>query len=332
MRGINEQSGGTRVCGVGGYRPARVVFNKEISAAIDSTDEWIQQRSGITSRRFAGPDETIVSMAVAAGQDALAHAGVAPDRVGAVLVATMSNLRQSPTAAPEVAHRLGAPAAAAFDLGAACAGFCYGVAIADSLIRSGTAEYVLVIGSERMSDIVDPRDRSTAFLFGDGAGAVLVGPSTQPEIGPVVWGSDGAAHDLIGHTDSWASLRDGTGSWPTLRMAGPEVFRWALREVPPVARAAVVNAGLTVSDLAAFVPHQANMRIIDRVAQSLELPPSVVIARDIETTGNTVAASVPLALHALLENAAAPQGNALLTGFGAGLTYAALVIRLPAPR
>jgi 3-oxoacyl-[acyl-carrier-protein] synthase-3 len=317
---------------VGAYRPERIVFNKEICEPIGSTDEWIQQRSGIVSRRFAGPDETIVSMGAAAGRNALAHAGVAPDRVGAVLVASMSNLRQSPAAAPELAHRIGATSAAAFDVSAACAGFCYALAVADSLVRAGTSTYVLVIGTERMSDIIDPLDRGTAFLFGDGAGAMLVGPSETREIGPVVWGADGSKAGLIAHNDSWLALRDNLGTWPTMRMAGQEVFRWALQEMPPVARAAVVDAGLTKADQAAVVPHQANMRIIDRMAQALGLPPSVVIARDIETAGNTSAASVPLALDTLLADPdTAPRGNALLTGFGAGLSHAAMVITIPPP-
>ena len=325
--------GGARVCSVGAYRPERVVYNKEICEPIDSTDEWIQQRSGIVSRRYASPAETIVDMAVCAGRAALARAGIPPAAVGAVLVASMSHLWQSPAAAPEVAHRLGAHDAGAFDVSAACAGFCYALAVADSLVQVGSARYVLVIGSERMTDIIDPRDRSTAFLFGDGAGAMLVGPSPTPEIGPVVWGADGAGRGLIAHDESWLSLRERPGAWPVMRMAGPEVFRWALREMPPVARAAVADAGLSVSDLAAFIPHQANARIIDKMAQSLGLPPSVVIARDIETAGNTSAASIPLAMDTLLADPdTAPQGRALLAGFGAGLSHACLVITLPPAR
>ncbi|MDG4794579.1 beta-ketoacyl-ACP synthase 3 [Micromonospora sp. WMMD1082] len=325
---------GARVSGIGGYRPARVVHNKEICERIRSSDEWIQQRSGIVSRRFAGDDETVVSMGVQAARRALAHAGVEPHEVDTVIVASMSYLRQSPAAAPEIAKLIGAESAAAFDVAAACAGFCYALAVGASLVRSGVSEQVLVIGAEKMTDIIDPADRSTAFLFADGAGAALVGPSDENTVGPVVWGSDGGGKDLIGHSDSWLSLRDRSAPWPWMRMAGPEVFRWVIQSMLPVASSAVREAGLTVADLTAFVPHQANLRIIDRLAAGLRLPPSVVVARDVETSGNTSAASIPLAIEALLlsERAASAAGGlALLAGFGAGLAHAAMVIALPPP-
>ncbi|GAB3823470.1 beta-ketoacyl-ACP synthase III [Dactylosporangium cerinum] len=321
---------GSRIRGVGVYRPPRVVYNDEICGPIDSTDEWIRQRSGIVCRRFAGPEETVVSMGVAAGADALERAGIGPDRVDAVLVASMSYLEQSPPAGPEIAHRIGVRGAAAFDIGAACAGFCHALAVADALIRGGSARHVLVIGSERMTDVIDPKDRSTAFLFADGAGAVLVGPAEEPGIGPVVWGADGAKRDLIAHDESWLAVRGKPDFWPWMRMAGPEVFRWAIQEMAPVARNAVQSAGLTVADLAAFVPHQANVRIINKLAAALQLPEPVVVARDVERSGNTSAASIPLALETLLaDNAVTPGGLALLVGFGAGLSHAAMVVRLP---
>lgn len=325
---------GARVTGIGGYRPARVVHNKDICEAIDSSDEWIQQRSGIVSRRFAGDDETVVTMGAEAARRALAHAGVPAHEVDTVIVASMSYLRQSPAAAPEIAKLIGAGSAAAFDVGAACAGFCYALAVAASLVRSGTSGRVLVIGAEKMTDIIDPSDRGTAFLFGDGAGAALVAPSDQDAVGPVVWGSDGGGKDLIGHSDSWLSLRDRSAPWPWMRMAGPEVFRWAIGSMVPVASSAVLEAGLTVDDLTAFVAHQANGRIIDRLAAGLRLPSSVLVARDVETSGNTSAASIPLAIEALLSSergASAAGGHALLAGFGAGLAHAAMVIALPPP-
>ncbi|UWP87560.1 beta-ketoacyl-ACP synthase 3 [Dactylosporangium fulvum] len=324
-----RRAGGARLLGVGAYRPERVVTNDEICAAIDSSDAWIRQRSGIVSRRHANPDETVVSMAVAAGREALAAADVPADRVDAVVVASMSNLQQSPPIGPEIACRVGAGAAAAFDLGAACAGFCHALAVADALVCAGTARHVLVIGSERMTDIIDPADRSTAFLFGDGAGAVLVGPHSRPGIGPVVWGSDGSRSNLIAHPESWLSVREKPDFWPTMRMMGQEVFRWAIQEMTPVARSAVDEAGLTVADLAAFVPHQANLRIVDKLAAALDLPPAVRVARDVVSSGNTSAASVPLALHTMLQEDDPPRGHALLTGFGAGLSYSALVVELP---
>ncbi|MDG4801387.1 beta-ketoacyl-ACP synthase III [Micromonospora sp. WMMD980] len=321
---------GSRIRGVGAYRPARVVHNDEICGPIDSTDEWIRQRSGIVSRRFAGPDDTVVSMATRAADGALRHAGVTAESIDVVIVATMSYLYQSPAAGPQVADLLGARRAAAFDLGAACAGFCAALAVADGLVRSGSADRVLVVGSERMTDIIDPKDRSTAFLFADGAGAVVVESSGSTGIHQVVWGADGGRSGVIGHEGSWARTRDDPGFWPVMRMAGPEVFRWAISEVAPVAGEAVRAAGLTVDDLAAFVPHQANVRIIDRIAGSLGLPASVVVSRDVEHSGNTSAASIPLAMETLVSAGRVPSGGlALLSGFGAGLTHASLVARLP---
>lgn len=321
---------GARVLGVGAYRPARVVGNDEVAGPIDSSDEWIRRRSGIAARRFAAPDETVVGMAAAASVKALAQAGVAPSSVDTVLLASMSHREQSPPAAPRVAHLMGAAAAGAMDVGAACAGFCHALAAADSLIRSGSSRYVVVVGSERMSDIVDPTDRGTAFLFGDGAGAVVVGPSAEPGIGPVVWGSEGGRQEAIAHSSPWPAVGAAAAAPPTLRMDGPAVFRWAVATVPRTARAALDAAGLTPDDLAAFVPHQANLRIIEGAAAALRLPPHVVIARDIVRAGNTSAASIPLAMEELLARGAVPRGGmALLVGFGAGLAHAAQVVALP---
>ncbi|MER7188154.1 beta-ketoacyl-ACP synthase 3 [Streptomyces hyaluromycini] len=321
---------GSRILGVGAHRPARVVSNAEVAAAIDSSDEWIRRRSGIATRRFAAPDESVVEMATAASLKALAQAGVAPDAVDTVLLASMSQLEQSPPAAPRVAHRIGARAAGALDVGAACAGFVHALATADSLIRSGNSRHVVVVGSERMSDIVDPTDRGTAFLFGDGAGAVVVGPSAEPGMGPVVWGSAGDRHEAIAHSRPWPAPGAPVATAPTLRMDGPTVFRWAVATVPAAARAALGAAGVAAADLAAFVPHQANLRIVEAAATALRLPPHVVVARDIVRTANTSAASIPLAMEELLARGAVPRrGLALLVGFGAGLGHAAQVVALP---
>ncbi|SFB98401.1 beta-ketoacyl-ACP synthase III [Streptomyces aidingensis] len=322
---------GSRILGIGAYRPTRLVGNETVAAGIDSSDEWIRKRSGITTRRFAGDGETVINMAVDAGLKALAGGGVAPEAVDVVLLATMSHLEQSPPAAPRVAHGLGAATAGAMDIGAACAGFCYALGVADSLIRSGAAAHVVVVGSERMSDLVSPADRGTAFLFGDGAGAVVLGPADEPGIGPVAWGAEGGGHGLIAHSAPWTGLRrDPAVEWPTLRMAGPEVFRWAVHTAPLVARRALERAGLTPADIAAFVPHQANARIIDAVARELRLAENVVVAREVVSMGNTSAASVPLALEDLTGRGEVPSGGrALLVGFGAGLVHAAQVVTLP---
>ena len=321
---------GSRIIGVGAYRPGRVVHNAELVDLIDSSDEWIRRRSGIETRRYGAPDETVVSMAVAASLKALAQAGVAAEAVDMVLLATMSHLEQSPAAAPEIAHLMGARSAAAMDVSAACAGFCHALALADSLVRSGASRHVVVVGSEKMSDIIDPRDRGTAFLFGDGAGAVVIGPAAAPGIGPVVWGSDGEHKSAIAHSGSWLGLREGETTWPTLRMNGPSVYRWAVGTVPEAGRQALTAAGIEQSDLAAFIPHQANLRIVDAAATALRLPPYVAVARDVTDTGNTSAASIPLAMERLLAQGAVDSGGlALLVSFGAGLTHAAMVVALP---
>ncbi|HEX5113936.1 MAG TPA: beta-ketoacyl-ACP synthase III [Pseudonocardiaceae bacterium] len=326
---VKQVTCGARIVSVGAYRPDRVVSNDEVCALVDSTDEWVRRRSGIESRRFAGRDENVVTMAVAAGRSALARAGIAPSRVDTVIVATMSHLEQTPAAAPQVADRLGSRAAA-FDVNSACAGFCVALGTADALVRAGTAEYVLVIGADKMTDIIDPRDRSTAVLFGDGAGAVVVGPG-EPGIRPVAWGSDGSGRDMIAHSAPWTALRDDpTAEWPTMRMAGQSVFRWATREAPATARTALKMAGMTVADLVAFIPHQANIRITEAIAKALELPDRVAVAQDVRTAGNTSAASIPLAMEQLLSTQDdLSGGQALLVGFGAGLTQAALVVELP---
>jgi 3-oxoacyl-[acyl-carrier-protein] synthase III len=319
---------GSRILGIGVHRPPRVVGNDEIAPRIGSTDAWIRQRSGIVTRRFAGPGETIVTMAAEAARKAAAQAGVDPGDIDLVLLASMSFLEQAPAAAPRVARLLGGNAAG-MDVSAACAGFCYGLATADALVRAGTVRHVVVVGSERMSDIVDPEDRGSAFLFGDGAGAVVVGPTRTPGVGPVVWGSEGEGHRMIAHDRSWLDTRDVPGPWPTLRMAGPEVFRWATRVVPEVSRRALLAAGVGVTDLAAFIPHQANARIVDSAVRSLGLAPHTAVARDVVRSGNTSAASIPLAMDDLSSRGEAAGGPALLVGFGAGLTYAAQVVTLP---
>ena len=319
------------ILGLGGYRPRRVVPNSEIVEAIDSSDEWIQQRSGIKARRFAGPDESVQMMSVAAARQAMERAGIAAEQIDVVIVATVSHLLQTPAVATAIAYELGMNRPAAFDISAACAGFCHGVALANDLIRGGTAKHALVIGVERLSDITDPTDRGTAFIFADGAGAAVVGPSEEPGIGPVLWGSDGEQFDLIRQRDDWRDvLRDGRAAIPALTMKGNPVFRWASYEMAKVAQAALDAAGVSVDELDVFCPHQANNRITDAMARAMKLPDRVRIARDIVDQGNTSAASVPLALDRMMAEGDARSGDlALLIAFGAGLAYAAQVVRVP---
>ena len=320
----------TRIYAYGAARGENAVPNDDLIGPIDSSDEWIRQRTGIVTRVRADKGTTAIDLASDAAAEAITRSGVDPAEVDAVIVATISNPKQTPSVSAIVADRIGANPAAAYDLNAACAGFAYGVAQADALIRAGSARYAVVVGAEKLSDIVDPTDRSISFLLGDGAGAAVIGPSDDPGIGPTVWGSDGSRADAVGMNSTLTQFRDGEVPWPTLRQEGPTVFRWAVWEMVKVARQALEEAGVEASDLAAFIPHQANMRIIDEFAKQLKLPDTVVIARDIETTGNTSAASIPLATHRLLEEHPELSGGlALQIGFGAGLVFGAQVVVLP---
>jgi 3-oxoacyl-[acyl-carrier-protein] synthase III len=321
------------ILGLGGYRPRRVVDNAEICTLIDSSDEWIRTRSGIIERRWASADETVQMMSVAASRKALERSGIEPAQIDTVIVSTVTHLHQTPAVATSIAAELGATGAAAFDISAACAGFCYATAMADSFVRSGISKYVLIIGVERLSDMTNKSDRSTAFLFADGAGAAVIGASQTPGIGPVVWGSDGDQGGLIGQTHAWDNalqVESQVATWPTLRMEGNPVFKWASYTMAKTAAEALDAAGVRPDDLDVFAPHQANMRITDAMFRALKLPADVVVARDIAYQGNTSAASIPLAIEALLESGEAKSGDTcLIIGFGAGLVYAGQVIVLP---
>jgi 3-oxoacyl-[acyl-carrier-protein] synthase-3 len=333
MTTLSSTTGATHaaILGVGSYRPSLVIPNADIVDEIDSSDEWIQQRSGIRSRRWATPEETVQVMSVAASRKALERAGVAPEQVDCVVVATVSHMMQTPAVATAVAHELGTNKAAAFDISAACAGFCHGIAMAADMVRAGSAGHVLVIGVERLSDITDRSDRGTAFIFADGAGAAVVGPSDVEGIGPVAWGSDGEQFDLIRQREDWRDVvASGEPQMPHLIMQGNAVFRWAAFAMAKVGQEALDKAGIAAEDLDVFVPHQANMRITDALARSMKLPEHVRIARDIAEQGNASAASIPLALDRMIEEGEARSGDtALLIAFGAGLAYAAQVVTVP---
>ncbi|MBG6107975.1 beta-ketoacyl-ACP synthase III [Frigoribacterium sp. CG_9.8] len=329
---LNQTHGAqfTRIYSYGAARGDLIVPNDELIGPIDSSDEWIQQRTGIITRTRASAGILAVDLATDAAREAIEKSGVTADLIDLVIIATISNVQQSPSMAAVVADRVGSNPAAAYDTNAACAGFSYAVTQADALIRSGAAHYALVIGAEKLSDVVDPTDRSISFLLGDGAGAVVIGPSDTPGIAPAVWGSDGSKADAVGMNSTLTNFRDGNTEWPTLRQEGQTVFRWAVWDMAKVAKQALDAAGITAADLAAFIPHQANMRIIDEFAKQLKLPESVMIARDVATTGNTSAASIPLATHRLLaEHPELSGGLALQIGFGAGLVFGAQVVVLP---
>jgi 3-oxoacyl-[acyl-carrier-protein] synthase-3/beta-ketoacyl ACP synthase len=313
--------------GLGSYRPQRVVTNDEICEVLDSSDEWIQSRSGIRTRRYADEDETLVEMATRAAEAALEASRVGAADLGTVIVATSSHAQHTPAAAPLVADRLGSRAAS-FDVSAGCAGFCHALSVASDLVRGGSARYVLVIGVERLSRFMDPTDRSTAFIFADGAGAVVVGAAEEAGIGPVAWGSDGSQSHVITQQPSCPDIDHDHPM--VVRMEGTAVFRWAPFAMADVAREAVDGAGLAISDLDAFIPHQANLRITETLARNLKLPEGIAIARDVQDSGNTSAASVPLAIEAMVRQGEAHPGDtALLIAFGAGLSYASQVVTLP---
>jgi 3-oxoacyl-[acyl-carrier-protein] synthase III len=311
---------GARILGLGSYRPRRRVTNDDLAKVMDTNDEWIQSRVGIAERRWASEDETLVEMAVAAGGKAIAASGLALDDIDLVIVASASLRVPIPGIGPQVAHRLGIPRPGAFDLNAGCAGFCYALGMASDAIRSGDARNVLVVGVERLTDVTDMTDRTTAVIFADGAGAAVLGPSDEPGVGPVAWGSDG---------DQYTAIEIAAGR-STMTMAGQAVYRWATTKLTETLTEAMDKAGVTAADIDVFAPHQANLRIIESMVKKLGFGEDTVVARDIVQSGNTSAASVPLALTALLESGEAKSGDlALVLGYGAGLTFAGQVLRLP---
>ena len=327
----NEGSKFSKILSLGAARGELIVSNEEIAGPIDSSDEWIRQRTGVIQRRRSSGSENTIDLATRASLEALDSSGISASAIDAVIVATISNPVQTPSLAALLADRVGVSPAAAFDISAACAGYTYGIAQADALIRSGAAKHVLVVGAEKLSDFAKEDDRTISFLLGDGAGAAIGGPSSSVGIGPTTWGSDGSKWGSVGMDRPLReAFEDPAGKFPTLRQDGQTVFRWAVWEMAKVAKEALEKSGLVADELAAFVPHQANMRIIDELAKQLQLPEHVLIARDIETTGNTSAASIPLAMHRLLqEHPEAAGGLALQIGFGAGLVYGAQVVILP---
>lgn len=328
--------------GIGAYRPQRVVSNDEVCQVLDSSDEWIFERSGIRNRRWISGDETLRSISVAAGDRALRNSGVDPSQIGALILATSSWPMLTPHGAPIVASDLGMNGIPAFDLTSGCGGFGYGLGVATDMIRSGSAEYVLLIGAETMTIGIDPTDRGTAFIFGDGAGAVVIGPSQDNGISPTVWGSDGenagAIQQDVNFIEYMQRAQDLQGTDPevepvgrmSLRMEGPRVFRWAAVTLPRALSTALDVAGVSKDDIEVFIPHQANARINELMKKNLGLADDIPMAGDIENTGNTSAASIPLAMEEMLATGKAKGGQlALLLAFGAGLSYAGQVVTLP---
>jgi 3-oxoacyl-[acyl-carrier-protein] synthase III len=318
-----------KILSVGSATPSRVIDNEFLLQYIDSSDEWITQRTGISERRWIGEGENIETLSITAATSAIERSGITPEQIDAVIVSTISHYHQTPALAPKLANLLGIGDAAAYDISAACAGFSYGLAQAEALIRGGQAHYVLLVAGETISEITDLTDRGTAFLFGDGAGAVVVGPSETNGIGPVVWGSDGAQEGTIWQTNDWhAAVK--AGEFPKLGMNGQAVFKWATSFIAKAAKKCLEEAGIAPEDLDVFIPHQANNRITDTLLRYLKLPENVVVARTIQHLGNNSAATIPMAMDALLTSGEAKSGQtALIIGFGAGLVYSGQVITLP---
>ena len=312
---------GSQIVALGHYQPSRVVTNDELAQLVDTNDAWIRDRVGVVTRRIAD-SETVADMASAAAEKALANAGLTAADIDLVVVATCTAIDRSPNVACRVAARLGIAAPGAYDINTACSGFSYALGTVDHAVRAGAARNALVIGAEKLSDFTNWTDRSTCIIFGDGAGAAVVtatGGNEPAGIGPVVWGSVPDKSDAV-RIEGWR---------PYIEQEGQSVFRWATTALAPLALQACERAGVDPTEIAAFVPHQANARIIDGIAKRLGMPDAIV-AKDIVESGNTSAASVPLALSKLVERREIPSGApVLLFGFGGGLTYAGQVVRCP---
>jgi 3-oxoacyl-[acyl-carrier-protein] synthase-3 len=322
---------GARILGLGSTQPDDVVTNDDLARRIETNDQWIRERVGIVSRRIAPESLSLVDMASDAGTRAVKDAGLEPGDIDTTIVATCTMPDTIPNAAAQTAERIGIHAGAAFDLNAACAGFCYGLATAADLVRAGSARRVLVIGAEKLSDWLDWDDRSTAIIFADGAGAAVVGAAEDVEsvgIGPVAWGSDGRLAEAINIHHDRRSRAGGA-----LHQEGQAVFRWATTQIAPVALRAIELAGLAPADIDVLVPHQANLRIVEAVAKRLRAKGArddLRVADDIVHSGNTSSASIPLALdHMRAEGRVRSGDTVLLVGFGAGLSYAGQVVRFP---
>jgi 3-oxoacyl-[acyl-carrier-protein] synthase-3 len=311
-----------RLIGLGAALPATTVSGAELATPFGRSADWIQARTGIRALRRLGEGEDLLDLAGNAAAAALAHGGLDAEQVDLVIATSCSTASGAPAIGGRLVERLGARGAGWLDLNAACSGFCYAIATGDAMIRTGTARHVLVVAAEQMSALLDPADLGTSIIFGDGAGAALLGPASSSgsvDIGPIAWGSDGSQASMIAFDDSDKYLQ----------MNGQGVFRWAIQTVPHLAARACELAGVAPADIDVVVPHQANLRIIESVVQRAGLSHALV-ATDVTDCGNSSSASIPIALTRLVDSGRAKAGQlALLLGFGAGLAWAGQVIRLP---
>ncbi|TEB05519.1 3-oxoacyl-(acyl-carrier-protein) synthase 3 protein 1 [Pelotomaculum schinkii] len=324
------------IIGVGAYLPDRVLTNDELQKMVDTNDQWIRTRSGIKERRIASPELATSDLAVIAGERALADAGVAPEELGLIIVATNTPDTIFPATACLVQDRLGAVKAAAFDLAAGCTGFVYALATGSQFITSGTYKKVLVIGAECLSRIVNWEDRKTCVLFGDGAGAVVLSPVPAGNgILSFTLRSDGSKGQLLsvpaGGSRQPATRETVDQKLHTIHMDGQEVFKFAVRVMGKAALEVLAAAGLNRSDIDYFIPHQANIRIIESAAKRLNLSMDKVLV-NLDRYGNTSTASIPLALTEAVQDGRIKQGDHIvMVGFGAGLTWGATVIKWGSP-
>ena len=320
------------LAGTGSYAPSRVVTNDELSRQLETSDEWIRERTGIRERRIAGPTETNACMALAAAQQVLRDTGLAPADIGAVIVATCTPDRLLPSQACDLQALLGAKNAAAFDVGAACTGFMYALHVAEGLVAAEQADNVLVAATEKLSTIVDWTDRTTAVLFGDGAGATLVRRATNGRgILGTYMKSDGTLADLLyrptGGADHPPDAQMLADRSHYLTMSGREVFKAAVRSMADASDRALARAGLTSGDLDLMIPHQANIRIIESTAKHAGVPMDKVFV-NVDRYGNTSAASVAIALDEAVRAGRLVAGmKVMLVAFGAGFTWASMVVQ-----
>jgi 3-oxoacyl-[acyl-carrier-protein] synthase III len=323
------------VCGIGAWLPPRVMTNDEIAKRMDTSDEWIRTRTGIRARRFASSGEPTSYLAAEAGRQAMASAGVS--EVDAVVLATTTPDRPCPGTAPRVAQRLGLTGCPAFDVSAVCTGFLYALSVASGLIVSGTAEHILVVGAETFSTIIDPQDRSSGVVFGDGAGAIVLRAGDSRELGAVgrvELGSDGSLADLITIRAGGSEQRL-SGSAPSrsdsyFSMRGREVFPHAVRRMTEAARKALAYAGWEADEVDRVIGHQANLRILHAIGDRMRIPAERLVVH-LDQVGNTAAASIPLALaHAQSTGELFPGARVVLAAFGGGATWGATAMTWPA--
>lgn len=322
----------SKILSTGRYLPERVLTNFDLEKIVETSNEWIVSRTGIETRHIAAADQATSDLATEAAKRALEKSGLLATEIDLIIVATVTPDMAFPSTACIVQANLGATKAAAFDVEAACSGFLYGLSMADAFIRSGMYKHVLVIGAETMSRILDWTDRNTCVLFGDGAGAAVVGPSDGEDgILSTILGADGEGGKFLtqpaGGSRRPATLETVENKEHTVSMAGSDVFKFAVRIMGNASVEAIEKAGLSLEDIQVMVPHQANMRIISAAAKRLELPMDKVKV-NLNHYGNISAASIPIALDEALEEGLINKGdNVVLTGFGGGLTWGSAVIR-----